>query len=206
MKVIWAGIGTALVALLIGCAPVPVTKTPAAPAAPVAPGPVPVMPGAAGPALLNTETYRLAPGDVVRIDVLAEPDLSLQALVDPTGSINYPFLGRVPAAGLTTRMLEQKIYAGLKSGYLVNPDVRVAIAQYRPVYVSGQVRQSGAYPFTTGLTVEKVLTLAGGITQFGSTRRIYIQRANAAPDQREQAEMSTAVLPGDTVVVQERLF
>ena len=43
----------------------------------------------------------------------------------------------------------------------MNPDVRVAVVQYRPVYVTGQVNRPGAYPYTAGLTVEKTLALAG---------------------------------------------
>lgn len=130
----------------------------------------------------------------------------MQALIDPSGSINYPFLARVQAGGLTVRQLEQTIREGLRGGYLVNPDVRVGLAQYRPVFVSGQVRQSGTYPYTLGLTVEKALTLAGGITPFGSSSRVYIQRLGAGQEQRTKAGLDSPVYPGDAVIVEERLF
>ncbi|HUP91371.1 MAG TPA: polysaccharide biosynthesis/export family protein [Solimonas sp.] len=155
---------------------------------------------------LDASVYRLGTGDTVRVDVLGEAELSLTALIDSAGSINYPFLGRVQAAGLTPRQLEKLVFQGLSSGYLKTPDVRVSVAQYRPVYVTGQVRQAGAYPFTLGLTVEKVLTLAGGVTQFASTRRIYVQHTGATQDQRVKVELDSPVLPGDTVVVEERMF
>lgn len=157
-------------------------------------------------AALDATSYLLASGDTVRVDVLGEPDLSLQTLVDPAGQINYPFLGRIAAAGHTVGQLQQKIYAGLSSGYLVNPDVRVSIAQYRPIYVSGQVRQPGAYSYTLGLTIEKALTLAGGMTQFASSGRIYLQRPGVSKDQRVNVGLDGLVYPGDTIVVEERLF
>lgn len=155
---------------------------------------------------LDATSYRLASGDTVRIDVLGEPELSLQALIDPAGQINYPFLGRVPAAGQTVGQLQQKIFAGLNAGYLVKPDVRVSIAQYRSIYVSGQVRQPGAYNYSLGLTVDKALTLAGGMTQFGSSSRIYLQRSGASNQQRVNVGLDSLVYPGDTIVVEERLF
>jgi polysaccharide export outer membrane protein len=155
---------------------------------------------------LNAAVYQLAAGDSVRVDVLGEAELSITALIDPAGAINYPFLGRIQAAGLTLRQLEQQIQKGLQAGYLKNPDVRVSMAAYRPVYVTGQVRAAGVYPYTLGLTVEKVLTLAGGVTQFASTRRIFLLRPGDATEQRMKVELDSPVLPGDTILVEERLF
>jgi protein involved in polysaccharide export with SLBB domain len=187
--------------------PAPVV-TPATPAArPPAAGPQAIAQTPAQVAnALDASVYRLASGDTVHIEVLGEAELTVTPLIDPLGNISYPFLGQVPAAGLTLRQLEQKILVGLRSGYLRNPDVRASIAQYRPIYVSGQVRATGAYPYSIGLTVEKAITLAGGTTQFASTSRIYLQRAGATQDQREKVDTGTAVFPGDTIVVEERLF
>lgn len=155
---------------------------------------------------LDASVYKLGGGDVVRIDVLGEPDLSLDALVDPSGFINYPFLGKIQASRLTVRELEARIRTGLRSGFLVNPDVRVALAKYRPVYIGGQVRQPGAYPYSVGLNVERALTLAGGLTPFGSTGRIYLQRYGAPNEGRMRVELDTSVLPGDYIIIEERLF
>lgn len=155
---------------------------------------------------LDSSVYKLASGDTVRVDVLGESELSLKALIDPAGVINYPFLGRVQAAGLTVGQLQQRIYTGLSGGFLINPDVRVAVAEYRPVYVSGQVRQAGAYPYSQGLTVDRALTLAGGITTFGSASRIYLQRVGRSEKERQNVGLDALIFPGDTLVVEERLF
>lgn len=184
-----------IAAVICGCASVPAAR-----------GGNAAAPNPSASALLDAAVYKLSSGDVVRVDVLGEADLSLQVLIDPAGFINYPFLGNVRAAGLTVRELQQRVADGLKAGYLVNPDVRVAVIQYRPVYVSGQVRQTGAYPYSQGLTVAKALTLAGGVTQYGSTSRIYLQRAGLAKEARENVGLDSPVYPGDTIVVEERLF
>lgn len=155
---------------------------------------------------LDASVYRLDGGDAVRVDVLGEPDLSLESLVDPSGFINYPFLGKVQASGLTVRDLEAKIRDGLRSGFLVNPDVRVALARYRPVYIGGQVRQPGAYPYALGLNVERAITLAGGLTAFASSGRIYIQRHGVSEEGRARADLQAPVYPGDYIIIEERLF
>ncbi len=156
---------------------------------------------------LDAAFYRLGSGDTVRIEVLGEAELTLDALIDPSGVINYPFLGTINAAGGTVRDLEQRIRNQLRGGYLVNPDVRVSLASYRAVFISGQVRTPGSYPYSLGLNVEKAVTLAGGLTPFGSTSRIYRQRnSSSASNDRVKVTMESAVLPGDYIIVDERLF
>lgn len=157
-------------------------------------------------AALDSAVYRLAAGDSVRVDVYGEPDLSVKVLIDPAGRINYPFLGEVPAAGRTAPQLAAALAKGLRNGYLINPDVRVSVADYRPFYVSGQVRRPGVYPFTLGLTVQQGLTLAGGLTDYASPGNIFVQHENAPKTERVRMTMDSQLLPGDTIVVEERMF
>lgn len=218
-------LGAILVALIAGCTAVPSAsdrhfpenprtaesgsvdlpkhaETTSPPASAHAPTIAPAQPKSP----LDASVYRLDGGDTVRIDVLGEPDLSMDSPVDPSGFINYPFLGKVQASGLTVRELEARIRDGLRAGYLVRPDVRVALARYRPFFIGGQVRQPGSYPYVLGLTIERAVTLAGGITQFGSTGRIYIQRFSKGETERARASLDAPVYPGDYITVDERLF
>lgn len=158
------------------------------------------------PSTIDRSTYRLAAGDRVRLDVYGEADLAAEETLDVSGTMNYPLLGRIPAAGMTLKELEQSLAARLKAGYLVNPSVRASIVLFRPVYVVGQVRRAGAYPYVEGLTVEKVIALAGGMTEIASTRKIFVLRESSAQNQRERAGLQTPVFPGDTVVFEESLF
>lgn len=178
-----------LAALLAGCqsgaAPRPEAKAAAAP---------------------DLSAYRLGIGDRVRVSVFGEPDLSLDADVDASGHMSYPLLGPVPAARKTAAELAKTIATGLSGGYLVNPDVRVTVIQYRPIFVTGQVGRPGAYPYSVGLTVEKALTLAGGLTRIGSERGVYLLPEDAPSNQRRRVRFDEPVLPGDTLLVEESLF
>jgi polysaccharide biosynthesis/export protein VpsN len=157
-------------------------------------------------AVPDLSAYRLGIGDRVRIDVFGEGDLSLDASVDPTGHISYPLLGSINVLRKTAHQLQQDIAQGLSAGYLVNPDVRVNVVQYRPFYIIGQVRRSGAYPYVVGLTVEKGLALAGGMTDVASVRKIYILREDSPPASRIHVGLDALVLPGDTLIIEESLF
>ena len=155
---------------------------------------------------VDLSAYRLGIGDRVRVAVFGEPDLSLDGDIDGTGHLSYPLLGRVPALRKTADDLARDIAKGLSNGYLINPDVRVAVIQYRPIYLTGQVARPGAYPYTVGLTVEKAVALAGGLTRIASERGIYRLHEDAPTAERRRVKMDDPVLPGDTLVVEESLF
>ncbi|MGH8461594.1 MAG: polysaccharide biosynthesis/export family protein [Stenotrophobium sp.] len=150
--------------------------------------------------------YRLGIGDVVRVEVRDEPDLTIEVQLQADGLIKYPFLGSLRASGITVTQLQREITAGLRAGYLVNPDVRVRVISYRPFYVTGQVVRAGGYPYVLGLTVEKAAALAGGFTDRASMKKIYVIREGYTQAQRQKVTLDTPVYPGDTIVVEEGLF
>ena len=166
----------------------------AAPSRPVSPAPA------------SRLDYRLGVGDLVRVRVHGEEDLTLETRLDGKGTITYPFLGEIRSVGLTVRELERQIAAGLRAGYLVSPEVQVIVIEYRPFYVNGEVKRPGGYPYTPGLTVQKALSLAGGLTQLASENKIFVIREKSAGGKRESVKLDATVLPGDTLVVEEGLF
>jgi polysaccharide export outer membrane protein len=74
-------------------------------------------------------------------------------------------------------------------------------------YVSGYVRNPGGYELKPGMTVEQAISLAGGITERGSNRRIKIRR-QLGPNQYQEinAKMTDLVKPNDTIRVPQRLI
>ena len=154
-----------------------------------------------------TVNYRIAAGDTVSIKVFGEADLSPLAKVNEGGEIDYPLLGVIAAAGLTTHQLAEKILEGLKGPYLVDPKVSVSMSSYRPFYIHGQVRSPGSYSFEPGLTVRKAVALAGGLADHASTRKIYRLPEGGLTDvERIRVGLDEAVMPGDTITVEESFF
>ena len=112
---------------------------------------------------LSEADFALAPGDTVKLDILdddKEP-MDLQIAVD--GSIQVPFLGAVQIGGLSVpKALDELKRRYVDQQIFVVPKLAFSVAAYRPVFVVGDVRQPGSYPFQPQLTVEKAIGLAGG--------------------------------------------
>ncbi len=83
----------------------------------------------------------------------------------------------------------------------------IFVPRAESVYVFGQVRTPGAYPLQQrDTTVLQALSLAGGVTDRGSTGRIRIARIVDGQKQELKVKLSDLVQPGDTIIVQERFF
>ncbi len=151
--------------------------------------------------------YRLASGDVVRISVYGEADLSFdQVRLNDAGTFSYPFIGQIKALGQTANQIEQLITDKLKEGYLVEPRVTVSVITYREFYISGEVKKPGGYPYQPGLTLDRAIALAGGLTERASLKRVTIVRGQGDTRVAEKASIDTAILPGDTITIAQGFF
>jgi len=89
---------------------------------------------------------------------------------------------------------------------LVNGDT-LFVQRAESVYVFGEVRNPGAYPFRQKkTTVLQALSLAGGVTERGSTTRIQIVRLVDGKKKEIAAQLDDFVEPRDTIVVPQRFF
>jgi len=150
--------------------------------------------------------YTLAIGDVISINVFDEPDLSFnRVLITDNGTIPFPFLGEVPATGTTVFQVQQAIIDGLKPDYLVDPKVTVSIVEYRPFFITGEVKTPGSIPFQPGLTLRQAITMAGGLTERASTSRMTVISGGSDGASR-RIEMDYEVKPGDTITIEQSFF
>jgi polysaccharide export outer membrane protein len=149
--------------------------------------------------------YRLGAGDQLRVIVFGETDLTGQFVVGSQGSISYPLVGEVRAAGLTLAEFSVQLQEEL-STYIRNPNVSVEVANYRPFFILGEVQRPGTYPYSANLTVHNAVATAGGFTYRANRRRVFIKHASDLEEQEYVLTSSTPVMPGDTVRVAERRF
>jgi polysaccharide export outer membrane protein len=73
-------------------------------------------------------------------------------------------------------------------------------------FITGQVRSPGAYTYERGLTVLQAISLAGGLTEKGSSRRIKVIRAVKGKKTQQGIDLADAIQPGDTLVIPQRLL
>jgi polysaccharide export outer membrane protein len=150
--------------------------------------------------------YKLGTGDKITVYVFDEPDLSLDYTLSDAGTISYPFLGEIRVLGMTVGELENRIASSLAAGYLVDPKVNVTIKEYKQFYIEGEVEKSGGYVYQPGLTLRKAVSLAGGMTERASEKKIFVIRESDPDKQRKSIGMSDPVYPGDIVTVEQGFF
>lgn len=115
--------------------------------------------------------YVLDPGDLIRISVFNNPDLTLETRVPESGSITYPLIGEVQVGGVTPSTAEKRIATALeKGGFIKKPQVNILVVEFQSKLVSilGGVLKPGRYPINRETTLADLLALAGGITSEGS--------------------------------------
>jgi polysaccharide export outer membrane protein len=110
----------------------------------------------------DSRAYKLGPGDRITVTVFGQAELSADILVDGAGNILLPFIGPIEVKDLTALECQNLIRDRLADGILQKPSVSVRISELRPLYILGDVRTPGAYPFRYGSTVQSAVALAGG--------------------------------------------
>jgi polysaccharide biosynthesis/export protein len=148
--------------------------------------PVPVLTGQEGApqAAHGQPDYIVGFQDVLSIAMLGETDLARTVAVDADGTFDYPYVGRVKAAGLTLRtikaLIEKKLVEG---GYYVAPQVTVDVTKYRSqnVFVLGEVRVPGQYALMGSMTLLQVLAAAGSFTPAAAGYVIVTRPAGEQP-------------------------
>lgn len=154
----------------------------------------------AAPTSAERQEYVLGGGDMVRIQVFQNPDLTVEARISEAGSISFPLLGAVRIGGLSSAQAERLITTRLRDGrFLQNPQVTLNVLQFRSQQVSvlGNVNRPGRYPLeTTGMRLTEVLALAGGISSNGSDTVILVTERSGSR-QRREIDVAQLFLGGD---------
>jgi len=111
--------------------------------------------------------YEIGPGDVLKVVVIGQAQMTSDFPVDTEGMVNFPILGKIKASQHTTLELERKITTLLADGQILKrPQVTVSIAEYgsQRVFVTGEVQRPGRYPLKADRTL---LALLGDIGTLG---------------------------------------
>lgn len=143
----------------------------------------------ATPAAGVAAEYRLGSGDLIKVTVYQNPDLTLEARITQAGTMSFPLLGSVRLGGLTVAAAEKKIADGLREGgFVKQPQVSLLVVQVRgnQASVLGQVNRPGQYPLeTTEIRLTDLIALAGGIATTGSELVVVVGARNGKPFRAE---------------------
>jgi polysaccharide export outer membrane protein len=165
-------------------------------------------------AAAQESNYILGAGDVIKVSVFNNPDLTLEARVTEAGLISFPLIGEVKVGGVTPFTAEKRIATALeKGGFIKKPQVNILVVQFQSKLVSvlGGVLKPGRYPMERETTLSDLLAQVGGITAEGSD---LITITDAAGKKTEydlskvidgkNPAQSVKIIGGETVFVNSR--
>ena len=131
-------------------------------------------------------------------------------LVDEEGNVNFPFVGNINVASLTTAQAAEKIQIAL-SDYVANTSVSVKFVDNQ-ITVMGEVNRQGVYPFIQDkLNIYEAIGLGGGITRYGNRQSVIVIRHIDGKIMHYKLNLSDSkiaskdyyyILPNDVVVVE----
>ena len=101
-----------------------------------------------------------------------------------------------------TEMGAQTVAIGLDDLILPN-DILAVSTQNRKVYITGEVRTPGAYPYSEGISLQKALAMAGGATEKADRQALTVRRVVEGQEQTLVLPLEAAVQPEDLIVVRE---
>lgn len=153
----------------------------------------------------NTQ-HLIAPGDSISLLVFGEPDLSAENVrVPESGKVSLPLIGSIDVGGKTTQQVEDMVRGVLSQGYVNNPRLSVTIFSYRPIFIRGAVRTTGAFPYTEGLTIAKAIALAGGSKNSAKQQGISILRDGQTVQENLALDSTYQVASGDVITIDEEI-
>jgi polysaccharide export outer membrane protein len=168
-----------------------------------------------------TESYRIGPGDRLRVFVWGNPGLSDEVPVRPDGRISTPLLEDVDAANKTPAELARELEQQL-SAFVADPLVTVIVTDFvgpltQQVRVVGEATEPQAIPFRDDMTMLDVMIAVGGLTEFAAGNRATLVRTAAGQEEEYRVRLddlvrdgdisaNVAMRPGDVVIIPESYF
>lgn len=174
------------------------------------------------------DTYKVRPGDTLRVEVLEDGNLNRDTLVRPDGQISVPLAGSITAGGRTLSEIQADLTARLSGSFATPPNVFVTIGTLAErvagvprtisVYVIGESGAQGKVDVKPRTTLLQLFAQMGGFAPFAATKRIQLRRT--AKDGSEQTYNynydsilaggsggTTRLQDGDVIIIpQRRLF
>jgi polysaccharide export outer membrane protein len=114
------------------------------------------------------DSYLLGATDIISVSIYAggEQQVTVDLTISNQGLVNFPFIGAVKAAGLSSSELEKKVYVLLEKDYFVDPQVHISIKEYHSLhfFISGAVKAPGKYEMQAATSLMDLIAKAEGLT------------------------------------------
>jgi len=153
-----------------------------------------VLLAALAPALAPGQEYSIGEGDLLRITVYDNPDLTTEVRVSGDGKITFPLIGDILVSGLTIAGAQERIAALLREGFIKKPQISVFIKEYKSKKVTalGEFIKPGLIELRGNATLMEVISDAGGVTT-NAGDLLVIKRKVGATGSTQQEDLTIGV-------------
>jgi polysaccharide biosynthesis/export protein ExoF len=118
----------------------------------------------------QADDYSLSVGDVISFDFVDDTLPPQELAISSDGELNVPLIGDFKVAGLTVPEALKAVRAAfIDRKIFIDPQVSLSVVSFRPIFVLGDVKAPGSFPFQPLLTVQQAVALAGGQSAGGAT-------------------------------------
>jgi polysaccharide export outer membrane protein len=124
--------------------------------------------------------YVIGTGDILFISQWKDDALTHEVIVLPDGTITFPLIGEIPAAGKTVEHLRRELEDKIRK-FIPDPTLTIMVRSIgsMKIYLIGRVNRPGQYPIHSDINVLQALSLSGGLTPFAKKDQIKIFRKQA---------------------------
>ena len=144
-------------------------------------------------AMIPSRPVTLSPGDVVRLTFAGAPEWSQSQTIRADGKLTLPQVGEVRAAGKLLPQFQSEL-EGRYESELTNNSILVTLENgVMSVYVSGAVNKPGKISFNRPMTVLQVIGEAGGMTMFGSLKKVRLVRLEKGQNRVHTLDLRSAM-------------
>lgn len=169
-------------------------------------GPVSAQSAAGNGASGAAPAEPILPGDIVRLTVWREEDLSGDFPVNQFGLVVLPLVGEYDVSSETHRSLREKVLRDLRESRY-NPSIELVVL--RRVRVVGEVNEPGVYPLDPTMTVADAVAMARGRTQFADEGSVVLRRGEQVVDadlRIDQRIADSEIRSGDEILVPRKAW
>ena len=141
----------------------------------------------------KTEGFNLSTAEQLRIKVIGHTGLSGDYIVNADQNISFPAIGHIDIRNMTLSQLEEKL--GDKVGEMTQNTayVTVEVLKYRPIFTSGYLMKPGEIEWKPGMTVQRAVSLSGGLFRITSTNS-RLGSSAAGPRIKERLKLDRSVI------------
>ena len=168
-----------------------------------------------------TSTYRIGPGDTLRVFVWRNPEISTNVQVRPDGMISTPLVEDMIAVGKTPTQLARDMEVVL-GRFIKSPSVNIIVSGFLGtpgdmIRVVGQAQNPQAIRYREGMTVLDVMIAVGGLGEFAAGNRAkLVRKTDGNPVEyrlrlgdllnKGDIEQNIEMQPGDVLIIPEAYF